>query len=109
MLCPWVLSYGCYSRKTSTKNAESDEIPFWWRAPLLLPLLASEPELGPIWVQYKSLDAFYCATLLFRDRVQINLARDFRRGAPGAIALFLAACPQNPASSRGYGASEDAT
>ena len=38
------------------------------------------------WVQfgskYKSLHAFYCATLLFRNRVQINFARDFRCGVP---------------------------
>jgi len=38
--------------------------------------------LGPFGSKYKSLNAFYCATLLFRDRVQINLARDFRRGVP---------------------------
>ena len=36
--------------------------------------------MGPFGSKYKSLNALYCATLLFRDRVQINLARDFRRG-----------------------------
>ena len=38
------------------------------------------------WVQfgskYKPLHAFNCATLLFRNRVQINFARDFRCGVP---------------------------
>jgi hypothetical protein len=38
--------------------------------------------LGPFGSKYKSLDAFDRATLFFRDRVQINLARDFRRGMP---------------------------
>jgi len=35
--------------------------------------------LGPFGSKYKPLDALYCATLLFRDRVQINLARNIRR------------------------------
>src|SRR5258706_16285265 len=30
----------------------------------------------------KPLHAFYCATLLFRNRVQINFARDLRYGVP---------------------------
>src|SRR5258706_16296744 len=32
--------------------------------------------------KYKPLHAFYCATLLFRNRVQINFARDLRYGVP---------------------------
>src|SRR5260370_42076942 len=40
---------------------------------------ASETQLGS---KYKCLHAFNCATLFFRYRVQINLARDFRRGMP---------------------------
>ena len=39
-----------------------------------------ETNLGPFGSKYKPLDALYCATLLFRYRMQINLARDFRRG-----------------------------
>lgn len=36
--------------------------------------------MGPFGSKYKLLDTFYRATLLFRDRVQVNLARDFRCG-----------------------------
>ena len=36
--------------------------------------------MGPFGSKYKPLDAFHRATLFFRDRVQINLARDLRRG-----------------------------
>jgi hypothetical protein len=38
--------------------------------------------LGPFGSKYKSLDAFNRATLLFRDRVQVDLARDLRCGVP---------------------------
>ena len=35
--------------------------------------------------KYKPLHAFYCATLLFRNRVQINFARDLRCGVPRTV------------------------
>jgi hypothetical protein len=54
-------------------------------------------KLGPSGSKYKSLDAFDRATLLFRDRVQVNFSRDLRCGmAPSATTLMMARPQQLP-------------
>jgi hypothetical protein len=62
-------------------------------------LMLQRQKLGS---KYKPLHAFYCTTLLFRNRVQINFARDLRCGVPRTVpASFLLECLRYQASARG--------
>jgi len=61
-------------------------------------LMLQRQKLGS---KYTLLHAFYCTTLLFWNRVQINFARDLRCGVPRTVPASPLECRRYQASARG--------